>query len=953
MTRFHFVRLLLVLLLAVLGLALVTSCGDAGDEGDSIGIVHQPATVPSGFVDEVFAGGLSNPTAMAFAPDGRLFVCQQGGALRVIKNGQLLATPFLNVTVSSVGERGLLGVTFDPNFANNRFVYVYYTATTPAIHNRLSRFTANGDVAVAGSETILLELNNLSSATNHNGGAIHFGNDGKLYVAVGENANGSNAQTLGNLLGKMLRLNADGTIPSDNPFFTTATGVNRSIWALGLRNPFTFSFQRTTGRMFINDVGQNTWEEINDGIAGSNYGWPTTEGTTTNPSFRSPLFVYGHGTSGTTGCAIAGGAFYNPTTAQFPSSFVGKYFFADFCSNWIRVFDPAAGTAAAFATNVSGPVDLRIGPDGMLYYLARGAGTVGRVRSTTTQAPQITSHPASRTVSVGQSATFSVSASGTAPLSFQWQRNGANISGATGTSFTVQSATLADNGATFRAIVTNSFGSATSNSATLSVTSNQPPTASITQPTSTVYSAGNTISYAGMGTDPQDGTLPASAFTWRVDFHHDTHFHPFIPDTSGAAGGSFTIPTQGETAANVWYRIHLTVRDSGGLTHSVFRDVTPRTSTITLQTNPSGLQVTLDGQPLTTPSSVLGVVGMQRSLGAVSPQTSGGTTYVWSSWSPNGGGATHTISTPSVNTIYTANYVQSGSSGGLTGEYFDNIDLTNRLVTRVDSTVNFNWATGSPAPGIGADTFSVRWTGTILPQFSQTYTFYTVSDDGVRLWFNGALVINNWTDHAPTENSGTIALVAGQPYLIQMEMYENGGGAQASLSWSSSSQPKQIVPSSRLLPSLPMTFPARVNFQIAGAPIPSGYITDTGDVFGPRSNGFNFGWNVSHTDVTRDRNINAEQRLDTLCHFHAGASWQMAVPKGSYSVFVSIGDAGFSSTHTVLVEGVSYWAATALGANQFLNATRTVTVSDGRLTITQGSAADKATRINYIEITRL
>src|SRR5438309_7020920 len=144
------------------------------------------ATLPPGFVEAQVGGNLSgSPTAMAFAPDGRLFVCQQGGQLRVIKNGSLLATPFVTLTVNSSGERGLLGVAFDPAFPTNGFVYVYYTATTPAIHNRVSRCTANGDVALAGSEFVLLDLNNLSSATNHNGGAIHFGPDGKLYIPVG------------------------------------------------------------------------------------------------------------------------------------------------------------------------------------------------------------------------------------------------------------------------------------------------------------------------------------------------------------------------------------------------------------------------------------------------------------------------------------------------------------------------------------------------------------------------------------------------------------------------------------------------------------------------------------------------------------------------------------------------------------------------------------------------
>lgn len=344
----------------------------------AVSVVHA-ATLPPGFT-ETSISGLSNPTAMELAPDGRIFVCQQGGALRVIKNSVLLSTPFLTLSVDPNGERGLLGIAFDPNFASNNFLYVYYTVSSTPRHNRVSRFTANGDVVVAGSEVIILELDNLSSATNHNGGAIHFGPDGKLYVAVGENANGSNAQTLTNRLGKVLRINSDGTIPTDNPFFNTAAGANRSIWAVGLRNPFTFAFQPGTGRLFINDVGEVTWEEINDGIAGSNYGWPNTEGVTSNPAFRSPLFVYAHGFSATTGCAIAGGAFYNPATVQFPASFVGKYFFADLCSGWIRVFDPATGTASAFATDISNPVDLKVGADGSLYYLARGSSAVFRVQ---------------------------------------------------------------------------------------------------------------------------------------------------------------------------------------------------------------------------------------------------------------------------------------------------------------------------------------------------------------------------------------------------------------------------------------------------------------------------------------------------------------------------------------------------------------------------------------------
>jgi glucose/arabinose dehydrogenase len=428
------------------------------------------ATLPTGFNETQIASGLSSPTAMEIAPDGRVFVCLQNGRLRVVKNGSLLPTPFLILTVDSNGERGLLGVTFDPNFTTNNFVYVYYTVPGDPAHNRVSRFTANGDVVVAGSEFVVVDLDNLSGAGNHNGGAIHFGPDGKLYIAVGENANAANSQALNNRLGKVLRINSDGTIPNDNPFFNTAAGANRSIWAMGLRNPFTFAFQPGTGRMFINDVGETKWEEINDGIAGSNYGWSLCEGVCSPPNanFRDPLFQYAHGSTLTQGCAIVGGGFYNPATLQFPSSYVGKYFFGDLCNGWIRLFDPSNSTATGFATGISNLVDLKVANDGSLYYLSIGSAALFRVQFQGTP-PTITTQPANLTVAQGQPAAFTVAASSTTPISFQWQRNQANISGATSSSYTLASPAATDNGAKFRCVVTNAGGSTISNEATLTV----------------------------------------------------------------------------------------------------------------------------------------------------------------------------------------------------------------------------------------------------------------------------------------------------------------------------------------------------------------------------------------------------------------------------------------------------------------------------------------------------
>ena len=621
------------------------------------------AVVPTGFTDSTIATGLASPTAMELAPDGRIFVAEQGGNLRVIKNGVLLATPFLTVSVDPSGERGLIGVTIDPNFATNGFVYVYYTTLATPIHNRVSRFTASAadpDVA-APTETILIDFDDLSTATNHNGGALRFGVDGKLYVGVGENANGANAQTLDNRLGKLLRYNANGTIPSDNPFFNTATGANRAIWATGLRNPYTFAFQPGTGRMMINDVGQNTWEEIDEGVAGRNYGWPSSEGPVncTTAGFTCPVYSYSHAAGG---CAITGGAFYNPVAATFPASYVGKYLFAEFCSNWIKLIDPSAppanDAATTFATQVPSPVDLRVAPDGSLYYLARGSGSVGRIQSSSAQPPSITQQPLPRTVPFGASATFTVSAAGSSPLAYRWQRNRNDIPGATSSSFTLSNAQPADNGALFRCIVTNAFGSVTSNEALLTVSANTPPTATIIAPAAGArYNAGQIVTYGGNASDAEDPSIPAANYSWEMLFHHGTHVHPFIAPFSGVTGGTFTIPNTGETATDVWYRVHLTVRDAGGLTHTVTRDILPNIATLNFATNPAGLALTLDAQPLASPAAVGSVAGMQRAIGTPQQQSSGGKTWQFVSWSDSGV-RNHTITTPAGGATYTATFVE-------------------------------------------------------------------------------------------------------------------------------------------------------------------------------------------------------------------------------------------------------------------------------------------------------
>jgi glucose/arabinose dehydrogenase len=337
-----------------------------------------------GFTDTQLLNDLGTPAAMTFAPDGRLFILDQTGTIRIYNNGQLLATPFLSLSVDDANERGLLGLAFDPNFASNNYLYIYYTALVSPRRNRISRFTANGDVVQPGSEVILTELDPLS-ATNHNGGTIAFGADGKLYAAVGDGgSDATEAQDLTSRFGTILRINADGTIPTDNPYYNATTGDNRAIWALGLRNPFIIDFDRVTGDLFINDVGAGSYEEINQGQAGANYGWPNTEGfaesgDTLPTNYTEPLYVYENFGAQ---CAITGGEFYRPQTPQFPNTYVGDYFFTDFCAGWMRRYDIETDTVFDFASNLTGSlVDIETAPDGSLYYLDIG-GSLNRIAFT-------------------------------------------------------------------------------------------------------------------------------------------------------------------------------------------------------------------------------------------------------------------------------------------------------------------------------------------------------------------------------------------------------------------------------------------------------------------------------------------------------------------------------------------------------------------------------------------
>ena len=353
---------------------------------------------------------------MEFLPDGRLLICDKSGTIYLVK-GTTLQT-FGSIQVDQGGERGLLGIAVDPNFATNQRFYLHYSVSG-GNKGRVSRFTANGDTFAASTELILLETSPYTSANQHAGGAVHVAQDGTILVAIGDAETPTLSQDLTSSHGKMLRVNPDGSgIPANNPFAGDANQFKRAIYASGLRNPFTFAVQPGTGLTYIDDVGADAYEEIDELVAGGNYGWPITgDRPTVDARFKSPVFSYQHGDGETRGCSIIGGTFYNPKNVTFPAQYAGKFFFADYCNGWIRSMDPVTKDVTTFATGLGTEfIDMKVNPvDGRLYYLKLDGAAANTVRAIgfAPTAPSIATQPADQKIVQGEAVTFSCDVNGT------------------------------------------------------------------------------------------------------------------------------------------------------------------------------------------------------------------------------------------------------------------------------------------------------------------------------------------------------------------------------------------------------------------------------------------------------------------------------------------------------------------------------------------------------------
>src|SRR5829696_2724927 len=677
------------------------------------------ATLPSGFEDQLLAS-TSKPTALAFTPDGRMLVATQPGQLRIYKNGQLLATPALDIDSSKIcanSERGMLGVAVDPNFSTNKYVYLYYTynkfgvcptgqpsnANNPV--NRVSRFVMFGNIVDPTTEKVLID-NIPSPNGNHNAGDLSFGKDGYLYVSVGDGGcdykgdsgcAGANDASRDQhvLLGKVLRITRDGEIPSTNPYTGTSsarcnlTGRTdpgkhcQETFAWGLRNPFRFAFDpNATGtRFFINDVGQNAWEEVDEGRAGADYAWNLCEGTHDNPDragsvvctaspYTAPVHEYSHSD---TGCAsVTGGAFV--PNGFWPASYDGSYHFGDYVCNKIFKLTPNDGggfTPTEFASGLGagGPTAMTFGSYGSsqaLYYTTyANGGEVHRIpyavgdqaptASVKTTSPNY--GPIPLTVSFDGSA--STDPDGDTPLTYQWDFGDGTAPKETSTPTTSYTYTTVPTSSYTVTLKVRDARGAVSVPATVQVfPGNTPPQPTIQSPAPTkLFKVGEQITLQGSASDAQDGALAASALSWQIRQHHNgNHWHPF--DSATGTSLTFNAPPPEDllsTGTGNYLEIRLTATDSKGLSQTITQDLQPNRVDVTFQSNPSGLSLQLNGATFTAPRTFVSWEGYTLNVNTPSPQTLSGKTYVFSSWS-DGKGQQHSIVTGATPTTYTATF---------------------------------------------------------------------------------------------------------------------------------------------------------------------------------------------------------------------------------------------------------------------------------------------------------
>jgi len=716
-----------------------------------------------GFQETTAFSGLTNPTQVRFSPDGRVFVAERGGLIKVFDGlGDTSPTVFadLRTQVHAFWDRGLLGLALHPSFPAKPSVYVLYThdaaigETAPrwgapgatddgcpnppgatgggcVVSGRLSRLQADGN-QVTGDEQVLVE-DWCQQFPSHSVGDLQFGSDGALYASAGDGASfdyvdygqsGSPANPCddppggvggtqappsaegGALRSQDLRSAADptsldgaliridpetGDALPNNPLAGGTDPDARRIIAYGMRNPFRFAIRPGTNEAWIGDVGWNTWEEINrvinpiDAVV-ENFGWPCLEGSLRQAGYdgadvslceslysaasaKVPFYRYKHTAkvfseeSCPTGSSSISGLTFTPPGSTLPAEFDGALFFSDFARNCIWVMKrsgaalPSTSNIRTFRGGAAGPVDIEFGPGNDLFYADFYGGRIRQIHYTEGNQPP---RPVANASPTSGNTPLTVSFDGSQSsdpdpgnsLSYAWDLDG---DGAYDDATTPQASSVYSTAGSYAVglkVTDNNGASATD---TVAVTAgNTPPTATIASPSAGfTWKVNDQINFEGSATDAQQGTLPAGALSWSVVlFHCPSSCHSHALQTfSGVEAATFAAPDHEYPA---YLELRLTATDAGGLsdTHTIRLD--PQTVSLSFQSNPGGLNLTVNGSTAKTPFKRTVIEGSLNSISAPTPQTLGSLTYDFGSWS-DGGARIHDI-TANARATHTATF---------------------------------------------------------------------------------------------------------------------------------------------------------------------------------------------------------------------------------------------------------------------------------------------------------